>query len=1261
MNLAFFNVSEKRLAENAQVTSCKHTIAENEDSCTIIGYGIPDDAETFGFFDREGEFQLFAEQTRQENQITGEVQVYGENAVVELIGEQPIRDIRPTNTTAGNALRQALSGTRWKAGNVIDTETRSTRWFYISPYAALKDIEAVWGVRCVPRYIVGTSGIVERLIDIVSQTPVWRGKRFEIDRDLLTAMTEKDRRNVVTAIVGRGKGEATGDGYGRRIDFSDVTWSRSNGDPADKPQGQDYIEDPEATALYGIGGKRARFAVVNFDDVEDPAELLRLSYETLQKYSIPILSGKMSASAMNEIGFPHYIARYGEAVAFVAGRLRARSQIVKVVREYAATNSDQIEFGAITRTLSGRLASVEGRLDGVSVKAEAGAEIVKKNETLIDGYIDTMKTQILSSGTSISTDPADGGLVLTSDNGHAAVKITGSGILISNEKDIAGAWKWELAMNGDGLVADSVTTGVLKTAAVTILGTDRFFWDSASICAIDPDDSNRQIRFGLYDGQNYGIGYTLDGGATWRSAIDFDGVKFAAGTVSYESMSADFREKFDAAIQDIGENAEKALAAQTAADAAQAAADAAAAQASGLESRVTSVESKISPEAIVDSIITVEKYKENVTQIAAEQAQTAKDAADQAAADAAEAAGIASEKGRVWFQTTAPTGSEQDLWIDTTGGANTPKRWDGTAWVAVTDQTAIDAANKAASAQAAADAAQAAADAAAAQASGLESRVTSVESKISPEAIVDSIITVEKYKENVTQIAAEQAQTAKDAADQAAADAAEAAGIASEKGRVWFQTTAPTGSEQDLWIDTTGGANTPKRWDGTAWVAVTDQTAIDAANKAASAQAAADAAQATAGAAQDKANALESRVASAESKITPEAIVNTVRESVTYQSDFDGGENLLRNGDFTNGFAYWYPTNWSDSTEYYSYIHPKGTAWEWADESVYTAYATCTGTTGNFGFMTEGTRVQPGKTYTVSAYVAGHRIGTAAIFVYNIDSGELQEVTHADYQIGAGGNRLASYTKIKLTFQTPNCSTIRIYFLANSTEEAASVAASYLWITQVKLEEGTKATSFSPNPEDVYEKISSAVSQNASQWRAEFNRVGLAGAQTGITQIDETGLTVTHSNIGAYTKISADGMRLFDSTWRLLGGLFANGGRIYSGVQTLMNPAQPNFRVSVAPDDIGGEQSGLHFIINDQNVGIISAFHDGSSGGMRFDLSGQLGLYQGDLRINGRSGITIETGGDVTFYFMGYDYAGSYTQLHLTMSEIWYSVAKDLS
>lgn len=62
----------------------------------------------------------------------------------------------------------------------------------------------------------------------------------------------------------------------------------------------------------------------------------------------------------------------------------------------------------------------------------------------------------------------------------------------------------------------------------------------------------------------------------------------------------------------------------------------------------------------------------------------------------------------------------QILWIDTSGGANTPMRWDGTSWVEITDKTAKDAAADAAvahetasSAQGAADTAKAAADAAA--------------------------------------------------------------------------------------------------------------------------------------------------------------------------------------------------------------------------------------------------------------------------------------------------------------------------------------------------------------------------------------------------------------------------------------------------------------------------------------------------------------------------------------------------------------------
>lgn len=62
---------------------------------------------------------------------------------------------------------------------------------------------------------------------------------------------------------------------------------------------------------------------------------------------------------------------------------------------------------------------------------------------------------------------------------------------------------------------------------------------------------------------------------------------------------------------------------------------------------------------------------------------------------AQDAYGLADGKGKVLVQSAAPAAGDrlaQNLWIDTTGGANTPKRWTGTAWQAVTDKVATEAA-----------------------------------------------------------------------------------------------------------------------------------------------------------------------------------------------------------------------------------------------------------------------------------------------------------------------------------------------------------------------------------------------------------------------------------------------------------------------------------------------------------------------------------------------------------------------------------------
>lgn len=101
--------------------------------------------------------------------------------------------------------------------------------------------------------------------------------------------------------------------------------------------------------------------------------------------------------------------------------------------------------------------------------------------------------------------------------------------------------------------------------------------------------------------------------------------------------------------------------------------------------------------------------------------------------------------------------------------------------------------------------------------------------------------------------AAQSATDAANAAQKANTAAAAAAGVANGKADVLIQSTAPATSMRKpttLWIDTTGGANTPKRWNGSTWSAVTDKAATDAANAAVKAHAAAQTAQSTADKAQ---------------------------------------------------------------------------------------------------------------------------------------------------------------------------------------------------------------------------------------------------------------------------------------------------------------------------------------------------------------------------------------------------------------------------
>jgi len=78
----------------------------------------------------------------------------------------------------------------------------------------------------------------------------------------------------------------------------------------------------------------------------------------------------------------------------------------------------------------------------------------------------------------------------------------------------------------------NISTGSIQTDQVTIEGSTFFRWDGENIYIINPRDTNQQIHIGAYDGANLGIGYTKDGGETWSTAMDFNGLHFTSGDYS---------------------------------------------------------------------------------------------------------------------------------------------------------------------------------------------------------------------------------------------------------------------------------------------------------------------------------------------------------------------------------------------------------------------------------------------------------------------------------------------------------------------------------------------------------------------------------------------------------------------------------------------------------------------------------------------------------------------------------------------------------
>jgi phage minor structural protein len=288
-------------------------------------------------------------------------------------------------------------------------------------------------------------------------------------------------------------------------------------------------------------------------------------------------------------------------------------------------------------------------------------------------------------------------------------------------------------------------------------------------------------------------------------------------------------------------------------------------------------------------------------------------------------------------------------------------------------------------------------------------------------------------------------------------------------------------------------------------------------------------------------SSLTTRINSAELKITDSAIVATVRSSSSYTSDlnkkadtttvastyatkseltltdnrltlkFDeiGGSNLIRNSMCANNLAFWrnYMSIGSTSTKGAIY----GKCFRVENEGT---------TAAHYGYSYRF-NLKSNTQYTLSGWYRLDSSTSTGIRIYILQSNDsgLSETsssyTEASravlYQGSSTGWQYVKHTFITGTDVVNGC--IR----ADNMGATVSGSNGYVYFVGLKLEEGSVATAWSPNTEEVY---------------------------GGITTIDKDGVKIAHSNKSntSYSHISADGFYRYDgSTGREYHYLLASG------------------------------------------------------------------------------------------------------------------------
>lgn len=320
-----------------------HDEASHELDAEIDVKYCAEPGEYLGFFDIDHHFRLFAIDKADDDDKRGVTVITATDSAVAQLAHAIVPEARMEAATAQQAAQAVLAGSGFALGLVtLKEETSPLSLYMTNRWKALRDIAVQYQVRVTPYYEIVDGEIAGRRVDVTERTSEYRGILFEGASG--TSQIYVTRSGIpITRMYGYGK--ATGEEDPPTcVTFADVVWSRANGDPADKPAGQAYIDDPDA------GSADVWEDAYNDKYEEDPERLLASTWAALEKRRRPKVSGTATAADLEDIpGHEHRIVRLHDKVVVRTKRGEdVEAAVIGIKRNYLRPGMTKITVGEET-------------------------------------------------------------------------------------------------------------------------------------------------------------------------------------------------------------------------------------------------------------------------------------------------------------------------------------------------------------------------------------------------------------------------------------------------------------------------------------------------------------------------------------------------------------------------------------------------------------------------------------------------------------------------------------------------------------------------------------------------------------------------------------------------------------------------------------------------------------------------------------------------------------------------------------------------